>query len=122
MDYKIIEKMNKKYIEINQVINCESDILDIIGICISNDTKLILFREDTLSDEFINLKSGLAGIALQKFMNYNIKVSTIIDEDKMEGRFKELVYELNKSNNFKVFDNSIDAENWILNIKQYRKK
>ncbi len=118
MDYKIIEKMNKKYIEINQVINCESDILDIIGICISNDTKLILFREDTLSDEFINLKSGLAGIALQKFMNYNIKVSTIIDEDKMEGRFKELVYELNKSNNFKVFDNSIDAENWILNIKQ----
>ena len=118
MDYKIIEKMNKKYIEINQAINCESDILDIIGICISNDTKLILFREDTLSDEFINLKSGLAGIALQKFMNYNIKVSTIIDEDKMEGRFKELVYELNKSNNFKVFDNSIDAENWILNIKQ----
>ena len=118
MDYKIIEKMNKKYIEINQAINCESDILDIIGICISNDTKLVLFREDTLSDEFINLKSGLAGIALQKFMNYNIKVSTIIDEDKMEGRFKELVYELNKSNNFKVFDNSIDAENWILNIKQ----
>lgn len=35
--------MNKKYIEINQVINCESDILDIIGICISNDTKLVLW-------------------------------------------------------------------------------
>ena len=117
MDYKIIEKMNKKYIEINQVINCESDILDIIGICISNDTKLVLFRENTLSDEFINLKSGLAGIALQKFMNYHIKASAIIDKNKIEGRFKELAYELNKSNNFKVFDNSIDAKNWILDIK-----
>ena len=52
---------------------------------------------------------------LQKFMNYNITASAVI-EMELEGRFKELVYELNKSNNFKVFDNSIDAENWILNI------
>ena len=118
MDYKIIEKMNKKYIEINQVINTEEDVLEIIGICISNNTKLVILKEDAISDEFINLKSGLAGIALQKFINYHIKASAIINKDKIEGRFKELVYELNKSNNFKVFDNSIDAENWILNIKQ----
>ena len=44
MNYKIIEKMNKKYIEINQVINTEEDVLDIIGICISNSTKLILLK------------------------------------------------------------------------------
>ena len=37
MDYKIVEKMNKKYIEINQEINTEDDVLDIIGICMSND-------------------------------------------------------------------------------------
>lgn len=118
MNYKIIEKMDKKYIQINQVINTEEDVLEIIGICISNNTKLVILKEDAISDEFINLKSGLAGIALQKFINYHIKASTIINKDKIEGRFKELVYELNKSNNFKVFDNIIDAENWILNIKQ----
>lgn len=118
MDYKIIEKMNKKYIEIKQEILCESDVLDIIGICISNDIKMLVLREKAFSKEFINLKSGLAGIVLQKFMNYHIKVSAIIDKDKIEGRFKELVYELNKSSNFKVFNNSIDAENWILNIRQ----
>ena len=116
MDYKIIEKMNKKYIEIKQEIVSESDVLDIIGICISNDIKMLVLREKAFSEEFIDLKSGLAGIVLQKFMNYRIKVSAIIDKDKIEGRFKELVYELNKSNNFKVFNNSIDAENWILNI------
>ena len=118
MDYKIIEKMNKKYIEIKQEIVSESDVLDIIGICISNDIKMLVLREKAFSEEFINLKSGLAGTVLQKFMNYHIKVSAIIDKDKIEGRFKELVYELNKSNNFKVFNNSTDAENWILNIRQ----
>ena len=117
MDYKIIENSNKKYIEISQEVNCESDVLDIIGICVSNDTKLVVFREDAFSDEFINLKSGLAGIALQKFINYQIKVSSIIeDKNKIEGRFKELVYELNKSSNFRVFDNSVDAINWIISI------
>lgn len=34
MKYKIIEKTNKRYIEVSQAITCESDILDIIGICI----------------------------------------------------------------------------------------
>lgn len=118
MNYKIIEKTNKKYIEVKQAITCESDVLDIIGICISNDIKLLVLREEVFTEEFINLKLGLAGIVLQKFMNYHIKVSAIIeDKNKIEGRFKELIYELNKSSNFRVFDNSVDAENWILSIK-----
>ena len=115
MDYKIVEKMNKKYIEINQEINTEDDVLDIIGICMSNDTKLLVLREGAFSEKFINLKSGLAGIVLQKFINYHIKVSAIIeDEFKNNKRFQELVYVLNKSNNFKVFNNSVSAVNWIL--------
>lgn len=118
MNYKIIEKSNKKYIEIKQKLNSESDVLDIIGICISNDIKLLVLTEEVFTENFINLKLGLAGIALQKFMNYHIKVSAVIeDKSKMQGGFKELIIELNKANNFRVFDNSIDAENWILNIK-----
>lgn len=113
MDYKI----NKEYIEINQPITCESDVLYIINGCISNDIKLLMLREGTLTDEFINLRTGLAGVVLQKFMNYNIKVSAVI-ESELEGRFKELVYELNKSNYFRVFNNNLDAQNWILNIKR----
>lgn len=118
MNYKIVEKSNKKYIESKQPVTSESDILDIIGICISNGIKLIVLREEVFTESFINLKLGLAGIALQKFMNYHIKVSAIIeDKSKIQGRFKELISELNKANDFRVFDNSIDAENWILNTK-----
>ncbi|QJA08178.1 DUF4180 domain-containing protein [Romboutsia sp. CE17] len=119
MNYKIVEKTNKKYIEIKHPFACESDVLDIIGICISNDIKLLLLREEVFTEEFINLKSGLAGIVLQKFINYHIKASAIIeDKNKIEGRFEELVKELNKSNDFKVFNNIVDAENWILNINK----
>lgn len=116
MNYEIIEKVNKKYVEIRQEITCEADVLDIISICISNNIKLLVLREEAFTEEFINLKTGLAGIVLQKFMNYHIKASAVVDKDKIEGRFKELIYELNKSNNFKVFDDSPDAEKWILSI------
>ncbi|MBU5308345.1 DUF4180 domain-containing protein [Clostridioides mangenotii] len=118
MNYKIVEKINKKYIEVKKPFTCESDVLDVIGICISNDIKLLLLREEVFTEEFINLKQGLAGMVLQKFINYHIKVSaTIEDISTIQGKFKELLNELNKSNDFRVFDNMKDAENWILNIK-----
>ena len=118
MNYKIVEKSNKKYLEIKEPFTSESDVLDIIGICISNDIGLLMLREEVFSEEFINLKSGLAGIVLQKFINYHIKASVAIeDKSKIQGRFKELISELNKGNDFRVFDNTQDAEEWILNIK-----
>lgn len=118
MNYKIVEKGNIKYIEINEAINCEADVLDIIGICISNDIKLLMLGEEVFTENFINLRSGLAGIVLQKFINYHIKaVVTVEDKDKIQGRFKELVNELNRGRDFKVFQNNKDAEKWILNTK-----
>lgn len=118
MNYKIVEKANKKYIELKEPFTCEDDVVDVIGTCISNNTKLVLLKEDVLNENFINLKSGLAGMVLQKFMNYHIKVSAVIeDKSKIQGRFEELLRELNKSTGFRVFDTFKDAENWILNIE-----
>lgn len=115
MDCKIIENKNKTYLEVTQAITSESDILDIIGMCLSTGITRIVLRNNVLSQEFINLKTGLAGLVLQKFMNYQIKVSAIIeDRNSIQGRFKELMYELDKNNNFRVFDNDLDAENWIM--------
>ncbi|CEN74586.1 hypothetical protein DUF4180 [[Clostridium] sordellii] len=119
MKYKIIEKSNKRYIELVQRITCETDVFDIISICISNDINSILIREEVLKEEFINLKTGLAGIVLQKFIDYKIKASAIIeDKNSIKGRFKELMHELDKNNDFRVFNNITDAENWIINTKE----
>lgn len=118
MNYEIIDKIDKKYIEVKHPLTCESDVVDIIGLCVSNDIKLLVLKEEVFTENFINLKSGLAGIVLQKFINYHIKASAVIkDNSKIQGRFKELLSELNKTNDFRVFSNILDAENWILNIK-----
>lgn len=119
MNYKIIDKLEKKYIEIKEPFTSEDDVLDIIGTCISNDINLLMLREEVFNEEFINLKLGLAGIVLQKFVNYGMKVSASIeDTSKIKGRFKELLNELNKGNDFRVFNNIVEAENWILNINK----
>lgn len=116
MNYKIKEKENKKYVEIYEEINTETQVLDIIGICMSFDIQLVMLKEISFSEKFIDLKQGVAGIALQKFVNYNIKTVGIIeDENKIKGRFKELISEINKGNHMRIFSSEIDAENWLLN-------
>lgn len=117
MNYKIINKNDKSYNYITTPITHEKDILDIIAICIENGTRNLMLSQQALTDEFFNLKTGLAGLALQKFINYNIKVAVVIeDRSKINDRFAELILELNKRNDFRVFESNEDAEDFILNM------
>ena len=74
MKYKIIEKTNKRYIEVSQAITCESYILDIIGIFISNDIKLLVLRESVFTSEFINLKTGASWHSFAKTYELSYKI------------------------------------------------
>jgi Domain of unknown function (DUF4180) len=117
MNYQVISENNKKYIFLSppgRLIQSEQDGLDIIGICFENNANLLLIHKDLLSDDFLNLRTGLAGKVLQKFINYQIKAAAIINEEKFNNRFKELVKEYNKGNAFRVFNNSEEAKNWLL--------
>ncbi|MFR1906061.1 MAG: DUF4180 domain-containing protein [Clostridium neonatale] len=74
--------------------------------------------EDTnVKEDFFNIKTRLAGMALQKFINYHVKVAVIIeDEEVYNYRFKEMIMEANKGNNFRTFKNIAEAESWILKL------
>ncbi|MBU5483961.1 DUF4180 domain-containing protein [Clostridium sp. MSJ-11] len=116
MNYKVIKKYNKKYIEcisLEKQISSEQDILDIISICMENDVNIIIFYDNAFSESFFNLRTGLAGIMLQKFINYNIKLGIVLDEEKVKGRFKEMIIEANNGNQFRTFKSIEDAEIWI---------
>jgi DNA-binding PadR family transcriptional regulator len=121
LNYKVIEKNGKKYIECVSAeapLHSEQDALDLVAACIENATNLILLHEEALSDDFFRLATGLAGQVLQKFINYNVKAAVIIkDEQKIKGKFKELIAESNKRNDFRVFHNIIEAENWLTDLK-----
>jgi predicted nucleotidyltransferase len=120
LNYRVINKNNNKYIEFAsdlRKLSSEQDIVDCISICMENDVYTIILHSNILSEDFFNLKTGLAGMALQKFINYNVKVAVIIKEvEKLNERFKEMIMEANKGNHFRTFRNIGDAEIWISNL------
>jgi PadR family transcriptional regulator, regulatory protein AphA len=119
MKYKLIERNNKKYIECNSaetLLRSEQDALDLIIACSENNTHLLMLHSEVLSDDFFKLRTGLAGQVLQKFINYQVKVAVVLtSEQKIKGKFKELIAESNRGNDFRVFINIPEAENWLLN-------
>jgi len=121
MNYKLVEKDKYKYIEYasaEMTLNSEGDALDIIAACFESNTNLVLLHSEILSENFFNLRTGLAGMVLQKFINYQVKVAVIIkNEENFNDRFREMVLEANKGNNFRFFKTIIEAEPWLLNAK-----
>jgi PadR family transcriptional regulator, regulatory protein AphA len=119
MNYKIIERNDKKYIKYDSAENqlsSEQDALDFIAACFENNANFLMLHSQVLSDDFFRLRTGLAGHVLQKFINYHIKVAVILtDEQKIKGKFKEFIAESNKGNDFRVFNSVEEAESWLLN-------
>lgn len=119
MDYSVIEKNGKKYIECFSAktpIQSEQDALDLIMVCGENNTNLLLIHSEALAENFFKLKTGIAGMILQKFVNYHLRTAVIIHEElKITGKFKEMLAEAKKGNDFRIFNNVTVAENWLFN-------
>jgi len=119
MNYAVISRGDKTYIKYTcseSPIRTEQDAMDLVAACIENDIKRVMIGSEALSDDFFRLSTGLAGGVLQKFANYRIKAVVVIsDIEKIKGKFKELMAESNKGNSFRVFDNQVKAEEWLIN-------
>ena len=116
MKYKVINKNDKSYILFDETKICsEGDILDIISATFSENISEIVIEGNTLSEEFYDLKTKLLGMALQKLINYHVKVAFIIEKDRiLSDRFKELVLEINKGANFRSCSSIEEAVSWLL--------
>lgn len=115
--YKVIEKSNQKYLlleSIGRPIQSEQDGIELISICAQNGTNLLLIEGERLSEDFIRLRTGIAGAVLQKFAMYNVKAVVVLDENKIKGKFKDLLSESNSGSMFRAYTNFSDAENWLL--------
>lgn len=117
MDYQLKEKQGRSYLYIassGPLMHRERDANDIISLCIENDVNTVVLDGEKLSDEFIMLKTGVAGAVLQKFVNYNIKVAVVIKSgQEFPDRFKEMILEQHKGSAFRIFTQLEDAVNWV---------
>ncbi|HWP98808.1 MAG TPA: DUF4180 domain-containing protein [Syntrophomonadaceae bacterium] len=118
MDYRVKETGNKRYIECiegNECLKNEQDALELVVICHQNDAGLLILHEENIAQDFFELKTGVAGNILQKFINYSIKVAAVLEPERVkEGRFREMVIEANQGSHFRVFHNYMEAEEWLI--------
>lgn len=74
---------------------------------------LILDEED-LSPVFFDLKSGLAGELLQKFVNYRVPLALVVKDPSVHGRrFEELAMELQSHAMVRIFPALDSVAAWL---------
>jgi PadR family transcriptional regulator AphA len=92
----------------------EQDVLDLLACCGDIDSNRVLISEEHLHPDFFDLKTGLAGAVLQKFANYYVKAAIVLNlAGVSSSRFRELVYECNKGEEVRFFDDVRQAEEWL---------
>lgn len=118
MHDEVKTKGSRKYLECASAehpLATEQDALDLLAACFEHETRLIVLHSQALTGEFFDLRTGLAGKVLQKFVNYRVKVAVVLaDEGVVKGRVKEWFAESNKGNDFRVFREPGEAEQWLL--------
>ena len=116
MRVHLVEKHGYKYVEgmaTEQFIQREEDAVTLVGVCGEYSAERLILYAGNLSESFFDLRSGLAGAVLQKFVNYRVKVALVIPSDLVQGRFKEYILEANRGNQFRAFHERDEAEIWL---------
>lgn len=74
------------------------------------DCDHIIITKDAFSESFFDLKTRLAGEILQKFVNYNMKMTIVGDYSiYTSNALKDFIYESNKGRDFFFLSNFEEA-------------
>ena len=117
MKITVLEKNNQRYLHLSnkgQVLGKKEDGLDLISLCGEHDTQGVLLEAAKLSDDFTQLRTGVAGEILQKLSNYRVRLAVVVSENQeYPSRFMEMIKELHKGDTFRLSTSLEDAKNWI---------
>ena len=80
------------------VIKSAADVLDMMAdVAFGFDCKRIAISKENVTEEFFDLKTGLAGEILQKYVNYRIKLAIWGDFSTYSSKsLRDFIYESNK--------------------------
>lgn len=80
------------------VLHTPQDVLELFGSLYGEEhVHAVVLHEANLPPEFFQLRTGLAGEILQKFVNYRIKLAIVGSFDKYAGKaLADFIYECNK--------------------------
>ena len=94
--------------------------LDLIAtVRFETDSDYIVINKLLISENFFDLKTGLAGEVLQKFINYRVKVAIFGDFSEYSSRsLKDFMYECNRGNDLFFLPAEQDAIEKLSLLKQ----
>ncbi|AKL95151.1 hypothetical protein CACET_c17020 [Clostridium aceticum] len=124
-----IEKMKENDIEIAIVSSSEilitnvQSALDFIAtVNYETGCDSIILNKSAICEDFFNLKTGLAGEILQKFINYRVKIAIVGDFSIYSSKsLRDFIYESNKGKDlFFLVDEKEAIEKLILVNSPYR--
>lgn len=117
LKYTISVGLEAAYLEVFESrvpLSSYQDSVDLIALCIENNTDRILIHQGVFSEQFFKLRSGIAGIFLQKFENYSIKAAMVVGYEETRGvSFAEMMSEMNRGKQIRFFEEIIPAREWL---------
>lgn len=117
MNYHLGEQNHTEYIDCaghGLLLRDEQDALDLLTACGEHQAPRLLLDEENLAEDFFQLRTGLAGKILLKFSNYAVKVAAIFPPERVKrGKFRDMVLETNRGNEFRVFSEREKAVEWL---------
>lgn len=79
------------------VINSAQDALDLLYTLPSPEDRKIIFHKENITPAFFDLKTGIAGEILQKFVNYKIQLAVVGDFQNIKSEaLRAFVIESNR--------------------------
>jgi len=90
------------------------DAVDLLGNLYYNNCSHVILKEINLHPDFFRLQTGLAGDVLQKFSNYNCRMSIIGDFQKYTSKsLQDFIRESNRGNRIFFVETMEEALNRI---------
>ncbi len=117
VNYQVVEKNNQTIVVVTSAeppIATGQDAIRLIEACIEHNAGRLIVYAEALSEDFFNLRTGLAGEILQKFVNFSLRTALVVaDGSLIKGRMKDLLAESHRGNTLRVFASQAEAENWL---------
>lgn len=81
------------------VINNVNDALDLMANVRYQECDKMILRKEQITDDFFELKTGLAGEILQKYTNYQMRVAIVGEFNGYNSKsLNDFIYECNQGN------------------------
>lgn len=94
----------------DEIIKTPADALDMMGSAYYDGCVGVMVPKDAFSDDFYNLRTGLAGEILQKFSTYGMRLAIVGDFSNIQSKaLRDFIYESNKGRQVFFVETQEDA-------------